>query len=64
MKRHLGIIHAYFTKWNKQSERLYPIQFQIHDITGKIKTMDAIKRWAPTGEQGGREINWQSTDNL
>lgn len=33
-------------------------------LQGKIKTMDAIKRWAPNGEQGGREINWQSTDNL
>ena len=52
------------TKWNKQSEKA--ISYMISNIWyyGKSKTMDTIKRWEATGEKGGREINWQSTDNL
>ena len=51
-------------KWNKQSEKA--ISYMISNIWyyGKSKTMDTIKRWEATGEKGGREINWQSTDNL
>ena len=44
MKRHRGILNAYYQMKQDNLKRLHTVWFELHDILEKGKTLETVKR--------------------